>query len=155
LQCSETGYWLDVVPSDKNGASVMFVTNEGAFVTHLFSLAPGAARVDDVRALTSASNAIGTNGLGPCLRRLLPVHWLLLSSTSAKRGRFCKRNEQSNELALATRACLVEDALQVGSDGVNGDTKCWPGCHAVSMTGIIVKKNPSLAVVPASAEVRR
>ena len=64
LHCSDSGYMLRVVPLATNGSSVMFVTNVGAFVTHLFSLAPGAARVDDVPALTSMLNALAVDPAG-------------------------------------------------------------------------------------------
>jgi hypothetical protein len=54
-----------LVPAGTSGASVMFVTNTGGFITRLFTIAQGAApRVDDIPSLTSASEALAVDGTG-------------------------------------------------------------------------------------------
>jgi hypothetical protein len=60
LNCGGYGPWL--VPAGSDGASIMFAESYGAvFLTHLFSLAPGGAKVDDVPALTSTANALAVD----------------------------------------------------------------------------------------------
>jgi hypothetical protein len=61
LSCTGGAYGPWLVPSGSDGASMMLVTNTGSFVTRLFSIAPGAARVENVPALTSASNVLAVD----------------------------------------------------------------------------------------------
>src|SRR6185436_19700930 len=63
LGCKGGGYGPWVVPTG-SGGTVMFVTNQGSFVTRLFTLVPGGERVDDVPGLTSAANTLAVDGDG-------------------------------------------------------------------------------------------
>jgi hypothetical protein len=110
LRCSGGGYGPWVVPWGTTGATVMFVTNTGRFVTRLFSLAPGAARVDDVPALTSAANALAVDpatGNRTIFAGEMPGVCRVRESASGWRRESAVEVDRSN-LALVTDARVLD-----------------------------------------------
>ena len=64
LHCAGSGYGPWVAPRGANGASVMFVTNTGSFVTRLFSVDPAAVAAVDLPGLTAATEALVVDRAG-------------------------------------------------------------------------------------------
>jgi len=64
LRCAGAGYGPWVAPRGTNGASVMFVTNTGSFVTRLFSVDPGAVATVDIPGLTAATETMVVDRAG-------------------------------------------------------------------------------------------
>jgi len=64
LRCAGGGYGPWVAPRGANGASVLFVTNTGSFVSHLFSVDAGAVAAVDVPGLTAATELLVVDRAG-------------------------------------------------------------------------------------------
>jgi len=64
LHCAGAGYGPWVAPRGTNGASVMFVTNTGSFVTRMFSVDPGAVTTVDLPGLTAATETLVVDRAG-------------------------------------------------------------------------------------------
>jgi len=64
LHCAGAGYGPWVVPRGTNGATVMFTTNTGSFVSRLFSVDPGSVTTVDVPGLTAATEVLVVDRAG-------------------------------------------------------------------------------------------
>jgi len=135
LRCAGGGYGPWVAPRGANGASVMFVTNTGSFVTRLFSLDPGAVTTVDLPGLTSASEALVVDRAGQrvIFGGEMPGVWRM---TEASTG--WMRDEASrgltNDLAMLSDGRAIDDTHAFAAyinldDGLpkllTRDGACW------------------------------
>lgn len=114
LTCGGYGPWL--VPAGTDGASIMFADASGP--THLFSLAPGGAKVEDVPALTSAANALAvdpTTGNRTIFAGEMPGIWRV-RETAAGWRRESVVEGNGPDLALVSAKVLVSAARVLDAD---------------------------------------
>src|SRR5262249_32360650 len=142
LTCKGGGYGPWIVPT-AGGGTVMFVTNTGNFVTRLFTMAAGAARVDDVPGLTAATNALAvdTDGNPVIFAGEMPGIWRVRKTAAGWKREVAL--ETGGPLALvtdgrardATKAAVAFWALS-GDETVPRlalrDGSCW---HAEALPG--------------------
>ena len=114
LTCGGYGPWL--VPAGSDGASIMFADATGT--THLFSLAPGGAKVEDAPALASAANALAvdpTTGNRTIFAGEMPGIWRV-RETAAGWRRESVVEGSGPDLALVSARVLVSAARVLDAD---------------------------------------
>jgi hypothetical protein len=114
LTCGGYGPWI--VPAGSDGASILFADASGP--THLFSLAPGGAKVEDVPALASAANALAvdpTTGDRTIFAGEMPGIWRVRETAAGWRREAVVEGNGPN-LALVSAKVLVSAARVLDAD---------------------------------------
>jgi len=135
LHCAGAGYGPWVAPRGANGASVMFVTNTGSFVTRMFSVDPGAVTTVDLPGLTAATETLVVDRAGQrvIFGGEMPGVWRM---TEAATGwvRDPASSGPTNDLAMLSDGRAIDDThafaayFQLGDSLprlLTRDGACW------------------------------